>query len=295
LAVLYPEDAFESMVPEVLRDWVQQRTHIRKVIVDKDRRLVMSTGPDSDTSSIMIDFGQTGPKMTYDYLKVLRVDDDGTVWNRLAPPGDDVTMQFWLKQSTNSAAGAYLREVMADIGVAFRLNCSFVTSCSVTAEMIDQISMPGLRTSANVASALSVELPMVDTISIEQLADLIQRETAAFEAFRTELRAVVESLASIPDESNRAAEARIASNRLAREQVHEVDRKLREAQRHLKYSIPITAAALLAGGLGAAATGGVLAVMAAVLSGAAVVGATAKDYQGHRSLPGYFLWKLKNA
>lgn len=86
---------------------------------------------------------------------------------------------------------------------------------------------------------------------------------------------------------------REAAIRLARDQVHEVDRKLRETQRGLKYSVPVTAAVLGAGLLGFIASGGVAAGVAAVLAGAAAVGTTAKEHQSYRALPGYFLWKLK--
>lgn len=295
LKILYPDDAFESLVPEPLRAWFRERAVVRKVVIDLEgqRRLVMSKGPDVDTSSIMVDFGQAGPKMTYDHYHVIGATDDRMIWTRIEPPDDDAAMGRWLLQSTNKSAAEYLRTVVADVGVAAKLGCSLVTSCPVTGELLDQLSAPHAARRADYSSALTLQLPMLATASTEQLAELIQAEGAAFEALRIELRAVVESLAFIEDESARKVEAQFASARLAREQVHEIDRKLHESRGALKYGLPVTAAVLAAAGLGFVATGGIAAGLAALFTGAAAVGVALKEHNAPRALPGYFLWKLK--
>lgn len=296
LPLLRPGDSFESRVPDFLRDWFQKRARIRKVVLDaaQSRRLVLASAPDANTSSIQVGFGQKGPESTYDHLRPISIDETTrTVVNELSPPGDDEAMQAWLRQSTNASAGAFLRAVIADVGLASKLNCSFVTSCAVTADLLDRIALPRASDSNTIGPALSLDLPIIANASIEQIAALIQAETAAFEAFRAELRATSEALATIEDADNRAAESRQASKRLAHEQVHEVDQRIREAQRGLKYSLPVTAAVLAAGAFTSIATGGIAAALAAVFAGAAAVGSTAEKYHSHRLLPGYFLWKLK--
>jgi len=294
LAVLFPDDLFESLVPEPLRAWFRERAVIRKVVVDheKRQRLVLASGPDRETSSILVHFGQIGPAMTYDNLRPAAFGEDRMVLMRVVPPDTDDALRRWIAQSTNKSAGEFLRQVSAEVENATILGCSFVTSCQTTADLLDHIGAP-VASNREYGSSLSLELPMVETASIEQLARLIERESSAFEALRLELRTTVDSLSAISDPGAFSAEAKTASTRLAREQVHEVERKLLEAQRSLKYSLPITAALLAAAGLGFAATGGIAAGLAALCGSAAAAASTVKEHQAHRGQPGYFLWKLR--
>jgi hypothetical protein len=110
------------------------------------------------------------------------------------------------------------------------------------------------------------------------------------------LKAAAETLAAIDDVKARGAEVKKLSDRLAREQVNEVERKMLEANRKLKWNIPITLSVLGAGAIGFAAGAQVLLTgIAAAVQGGAVVMSMFRDQQSYRALPGYFLWKLKRS
>ena len=136
---------------------------------------------------------------------------------------------------------------------------------------------------------------MVQGASTEQLAELIEREREAFDAFRYELRTAADNLAAIDDPAERAAEARRVERTLAKEHVQAVDRKLREATRSLKWDIPCTVAQLAVGGLGLL-TGdpSFSALSAGLVTGGKTAASTVRKHREHRLLPGYFLWRLKS-
>ena len=93
----------------------------------------------------------------------------------------------------------------------------------------------------------------------------------------------------------RSAATKRAVDRLAREQVHAVEAKINEARRALKWDVPISAAQLAAGMLGVFGDPTLTALTAGlVIGGAEVASAVRKQFE-HRALPGYFLWRVKNA
>ncbi len=176
------------------------------------------------------------------------------------------------------------------------LRCSYVTTCDVTAEMLEILGRGDLRPDGTANSALSLKLPVLETATVEQLAELIERESASFEALRFELKVAAESLSTIDDPAARADEARKAEQKLAREQVYEVERKMREAKRALKWEIPLTLAQLGAGALGLLGgdiTG--LIVAGGVVGGGSTAAAAVRKFQEYSALPGYFLWSLSRS
>lgn len=289
-----PDDAFLSLVPEQLRDWFYKRVRVRKVVTDNlGRRLVLGQGPDRETQSILIDFGQLGRPKGQDHMSLVKVTDDREVLLQATAPEDEETMQQWIFQSVNKAAADFLGDVLTDAETAWKLGASFVTSCTATAELLDRIRM---QSDDESAGALALELPMVETASFRQIAELLQTIPAAFEAFRFELKAAAEALASIDDVKARDAEAKKISERLARDQVNEVERKMLEANRKLKWNIPITLSTLGAGALGFAAGAQLLLMgIGVAIQGGAAVMSMLRDQQSYRALPGYFLWKLKRS
>lgn len=295
--LVYIPEEHKSGVPKELLDWFTHRADVRKVVTDElGRRLVLRSAPDDQTGSIQIDFGQLGRVAAYDYQRIVGVTDDKLILGMSGPPADPASLNAWLTQSISSSASDLLDDVLADLGVAQDLGCSFVTSCTMTAELLDVLHARQLHRDGVAESALSLNLPILETASIEQLAELIEREPAAFEAFRYELRIASESLSMIDEPRARAEEGLKTAQKLAREQVHEVDRKLREAKRGLKWDVPITIAQLAAGAIGLLSgdlSGLILA--SGLLTGGATGAGAVKKYAEHRALPGYFLWKLKSS
>jgi hypothetical protein len=226
-------------------------------------------------------------------MVLVKATNDGEVLLQAAPPPNEEAMQQWIFQSVNKASADFLGDVLTDAETAWSLGASFITSCTATAELLDRIRAPSDDESA---AALALELPMVEAASFTQIAELLQTIPAAFDAFRFELKAAAETLAAIDDVKARGAEVKKLSDRLAREQVNEVERKMLEANRKLKWNIPITLSVLGAGAIGFAAGAQVLLTgIAAAVQGGAVVMSMFRDQQSYRALPGYFLWKLKRS
>lgn len=295
--LLYSEDNFEGEVPLELREWFRDRAQIRKVVTDgHGRRLVLVAPPDLDTSSIQVSFGQHGRVHTYDHMRFLEFnEEDRSFTSAQMPPTDEESLQAWVAQSLNRSAGGLLKDTITDAAIAWRMDSSFVTSCAVTAKLLEGLPFEGISPPSP-GLALELELPMVENASVEQIAELIEREPEAFEAFRFELNAVVESIHAAEGHSERAAQARDAVNKLTREQVHAVDRKVREARAALKWDIPMTAVQLGAGLLGLCAGDPSLGVLTAgLLTGGLTATGTLRKHQEHHALPGYFLWKLARA
>lgn len=296
VGILVPDDSFEEAVPTELKEWFAHRARVRKVVHDNEKhaRYVLSRGPDSETYSINIDFGQDGPQAAYDYFSAVPMENGRLVLGTPAPPPTPELMAQWLRQSTNASAGMFLSAVLADAGVAWKLGSAFVTSCPVTAELLERVRLP-VRPDKVAEAALSLRLPIVENASISQLAELIAEDSGAFESFRTELRYAADTLAQIDTSEGQRAAAEEIATRLTREQILEVDRKLRETKWTKKYNVPVTVAILGAGGFGLAAAGlTFVSGVGAFLAAAAAVGSTLKDTRAHRSMPGYFLWKLRS-
>ncbi|MBA3405002.1 MAG: hypothetical protein H0U13_10015 [Gemmatimonadaceae bacterium] len=297
LSVHFPEGPFYNSVPESVRDFLEKRARVVKVVAtEKGERLVFPDPPDATTNSIQVDFGQVGSVMTYDHMRVFEVRDDGIVLGTPGPPQDAAALNGWIKQSINGSAAALVKEVLADVALAAMLRCTYVTTCSTTAQMLEILGRRGSQPDSTATAALSLQLPVLESASMEQLAELIERESASFDALRFELKVAAESLSGIEDPVARAEEGRKAEQRLAREQVHEVERKMREAKRALKWEIPLTLTQLAAGALGLLGgdiTG--LIVAGGIVGGGSTAAAAVKKFQEYRALPGYFLWKLSGS
>jgi hypothetical protein len=189
-----------------------------------------------------------------------------------------------------------VKSVLADVAVAATLRCTYVTTCELTGQMLEMLGGKSIQPDSTAAAALSLQLPLLEAASVEKLAELIERETASFEALRFELRVASESLACIDDPAARADEARRTEQKLARDQIHEVERKMREAKRALNWEVPLTLGNLAAGALGLLGgdvTG--LLVAAGVLGGGATAAAAVRKFHEYRALPGYFLWRLNRS
>lgn len=292
--LLYSEDNFESEVPPDLRAWFRARADLRKVVVDdRGRRLVLLAPPDLETSSIQVDFGQLGHVHTYDHMQLLELNvEDRSFRSAQMQPVDEASLRSWLEQSVNRSAGGLLNDTLADAELAWKLGSSLVTSCAVAAELLERLAIKG--SSRQHSAGLAVKLPMVEGASVEQIADLIEKEPIAFEAFRFELRALVATVREIDDPAERAVRIRAGVEKLANEQVHAVDCKVREARLSLKWDVPITAIQLAAGLVGLFAGDPTLAgLTAGFLTGGAQAMSAVKKHREHHALPGYFLWKLE--
>ncbi|MDQ3370537.1 MAG: hypothetical protein M3680_34390 [Myxococcota bacterium] len=107
----FPEGPFYNSVPEPLRDFLERRARVVKVVTnDEGERLVFPDPPDATTSSIQIDFGQVGSVMTYDHMQILGVTDDRIVLGTPGPPNDLATLDAWVKQSINGSAAGLVRK-----------------------------------------------------------------------------------------------------------------------------------------------------------------------------------------
>lgn len=287
--ILMSEDAFASCVPAQLRDWFTQRARVRKVISDEQGRwLVLPRPPDADTKSIHIDFGQLGTQRAQDHLRIVQMNDDGTATLTLSVPSD---LDYWVAQSTNKAAGDFLRDVLQDFAVACSLRSSYMTSCQATASLLEAVSV---KQGDQAAEVINLNMPIIRQATFGQLAELIDDEPEAFKAFRFELKVVGESLAAIEDAAERRAEAVKAADRLMREQVNDVTRKLHEAKQKRKWNIPTVTAGLAAGAFPVLAGGSTLTnILAALGTGVAFALPILREHRDYRAQPGYFLWKLR--
>jgi hypothetical protein len=297
IPLLSPDDYFESLVPEDLRNWFHENARVRKVIVSVDGlRRVMGQPPDLGTRSIHVDFGQIGRHKGYDFAQLIKVSENGAIAMRLDAPSDEKVLDRWIYQSVNKSASDYLEDVAADAQEAWRLGCSYATACEVTANLLHKIQTKRVDAQEEANAILQLDLPVVDAASIADISALIQSDLPALRALTIELRQAAESLAEIEDLDEKTKEAQVITKRISREQVYEVERKLLESRRgFLSDGLPIASATLAAGVFAYfAAGGGAMGGLATFFTSLAGLGAERRTHNAYKALPGYFLWKLKN-
>lgn len=290
--VTYSESLYRERVPNALHPWFLKNANVRKVVTDHlGRRLVLRAAPDVDTTTIHVDFGQRGRAYGYDYMHVVDVDDDGAMHAVAAFPPSPQHLARWIDQSVNQSASDFLSRVTRDASLADQLGCFYMTSCAATAELLALHAPPDQSSAFPASVALELELPALESASLAQIAELLERSPNAFASFRTEVRDGLATIGEEMDHDELRSTLGKLQGRLARDQVRAVEAEMRKVKSDLRWDIPIAIGKVSLGVFAAAK--GAFPVAISLLHGGIEGLQVLRRTMGHRNLPGYFLWRLQ--
>lgn len=197
----------------------------------------------------------------------------------------------WVFQTVNQSAGHFYNRVAAELDMANSFGSTYMPLSPFVAELLNrEWSQPQARNlSTDVFnSVVTLELPLLDGVSFENLVELRHKDGEAFHNFRIALEKGLRELRLITDASELQIKSQNLVHELGEVQVAEVNKKLAQIKRGLPGDVSILAGSLLA----AILTGGVMSP--AVLGAAGLIYKKYRDLEAEvRENPAFFLWKVQ--
>jgi hypothetical protein len=204
-------------------------------------------------------------------------------------PPDPDTFNNWVIQSVNTAAGNFFGSIQQEIVLANKIGSTYLTYSPFVYNLLLQEFHNEKELKADVLNAvLTLELPILQKVSLEDLLDIRQKEGEAFLNFRVELEKHLRELRLITDYDVLRVQTQNVTHELSEVQVNEITKKIAKVKSGM-----FADALILVGGLVATiqANGlGMLALIYAIEHGY-------KTYNEYitqvKENPAFFLWKVK--
>jgi hypothetical protein len=202
------------------------------------------------------------------------------------PPDPDL-FAAWVIQSTNQTAHRVLSTVLSDLSAAEATGSLLATTSPFIAELLGK-DIAELSLAADIATlAAKLDLPILEDVSIENLAHIRTKEGEAFHRFRLLLSSKLRDLRSVNDEAQLMSRLKDLEHELTEIRIMELDLQFKKLKRDL--SIP--AGIVLAPFLTMIATSGIN-LPSLVGAGAVIVNGIYKLRSELRQNSAFFLWRL---
>ena len=286
----YSKTGFSDVLPEHVMARYRPKLSVRSIhlsdgnlVLEKDLRI-------GRRIAISIRDEQPSPLMIYQLARTRIVEineSTGMVRTAMtlpeAPPAID-DFEAWVAQSMYQTAIAHYRRLVQSIFCSDKVDASFLTTSPFTASLLEKEQSDASLRQSTAESLLTLNLPHLENISIENLAR-IRADRDAFHMFRTELERHWRDLTRETDPTRRQRLAEDAMHELAEVQVARIEQDVKSVRRKV-FSEMVVVSSSLTGVILASGWG----IPAAVLAAGGVIRARAK-LQEVRKNPSYFLWK----
>ena len=205
-------------------------------------------------------------------------------------PPDTGLFENWVSQSINRTSYTVFKQVLDELIIAQRMKASYLTNSTFVADLLNRNMAPsGRNLREDVLSlSLTLELPIVQGISLKKILEIRRKEGESFQSFRLELEKRLRNLRQIEDTDKLQIEIENVAHELYEVQVNEVNKKMSQLKRNL-----VSDAAIIIGGLCTFfQTEGIGIPFLAYGIGHGLK--TYGDYQAEKTAnSAFFLWKLK--
>jgi len=202
------------------------------------------------------------------------------------PPNPEL-FATWVIQSINQAAQQVLSTLLSDLAASELTGSLLATMSPFIAELLSKdVAESSLESEVATLSA-KLDLPILEDVSIENLARIRSQEDEAFQRFRLLLSSKLRDLRSITDEHQLATKLNDLEHELTEIKIKELDLQLNK----LKRDLSITAGIALASFSAVVATSGMTLPSLAIASGA-MANSIYKLRSDLRQNPAFFLWRL---
>ncbi|SDG19090.1 hypothetical protein SAMN04244560_01931 [Thermoanaerobacter thermohydrosulfuricus] len=296
ISIYYSENGYSDALPSNLLEWFYKKVRVSSLTKDVNGWSYKPGGKLKPCRGIVIDFeGYNGDSYSY-FLCESEIEsiDKNTgyftshLWLPDEPPEKEI-FNWWVYQSINRAAHNIVQEVFKEVEMAATFESTYLTSSSFVAELMNFNVLP-VSTSLETDIAnlvLSLQLPVVENVSLDKLMKIRINDGEAFQNFRIELEKNLRELRLIENKELLMKKLENVQHELSKVQVHEVEKKLNKIKRNTLGDVVLLTASLAS---------------TMQISGISLVGiATAvaygiKNIMEYSSVikenPAYFLWKL---
>ena len=294
LPILYSSDNFSSELSEELYKFFYKNAKVNNVII-KDGNMQYSIDDKlsiGTTIAVNFDHEHIRNGHIYQFLKSKKYNFDETTgkFKLMQYIPDTISrneFEMWVKNSINRAAISEFQTTLNEAILAQKLRCMYMAKSQFTADLLSQTIAKNDVNTGLANLSMKLELPILNEISADDLANIRANSGEAFYNFRTELNKKLLMLRDITDKDELQRELENISYEMNHIQVYEVKKEYKKILR----SFSVDAVALTGSLVTSFFTGGL------TLIGAA--GALAKggiDYIKYlnevKENNGYFLWKL---
>ena len=295
LTINLPKNYYNDILPKEILGYFYKHANVRSMLrEDKGWRIEDTLYP---CRGINIDFADYNAERTFIYhLWEMIIDsvneEDGTAKFRQILPDTPPEINYfraWVTQSLNSSSKAVFDKVYMENIIASELNATYLCDNIFTANLLTTHfgAKESIQTHTT-TELLNMELPFISDIKLDKLMDIRMHEEDVFINFRLELEKHFRELRGItdPEELKRAKEN--IMHELNEVQVNKINQQMKSIARNMKID-----AALMTGGLVAAAQTGGLSLIASAIA----VGKGYKDFKDYQDKvkqnPSYLLWKVQ--
>lgn len=293
LPLLYSETLHAERIPDSLRGWIRERASVHSLRRDENGNWFYRDGdPLVPSRGIAVGFPDHLLKAFYFLSEAQIVNVEGDRFEFVqhlpeVPPTPD-RFAVWVEQSINLTGGAFLDHISADLVSAANAGSMLLTRSPLVADLLALQFGENESLKADVARlALSLRLPYLQGVSIEQLMHIRSEEGEAFQNFRRSLETKLRELRTEVDEEKVRIKLQNIEHELLEVQVAEVNREVRRFERNFAASALVGAASLVA----VLPSGGVS--LSTLIAAAASGYKSWSEFQTKvREHPAYFLWRL---
>jgi len=294
IPLLYSKNNFESDLPSHIMKYFRERVQINNVdrktgfmTVNEKASLIPGT---TIHVSFIDDLVESGMIFQYMQSKVINLDDKAqrvTFHQTIPKEISETEFINWVNHSVNRAAIQFYTRIFKEVYLSKQLNCMYVSKSLITSDLLKMsVAQQDMKTDLTNLS-MHLNLPVVDSLSVEEIIGIRQNSGEAFHNFRNALNEKLLDLRFVDDSDELKMKLENISYELNEIQVAEVSKEYRKILRSLKLDVAIFSGCLLT----SFCTGGLSLVGAA---GAAIKGMTdyAKYLSEVKENNGYFLWRI---
>ena len=293
IPIVKSESLFSELLPPNLLEIYKSSARVHNIKRTNNKMVVDVEGPLTTGTTICINFDGTfgNNGMVYQYTNVKLVEDDGKgkcVLRFTIPDSiEEKAFNTWVEQSINQAAARHFRAREAELLLAREMGCMYLTDSTLTAEALRCVvdnNDDGERTSA----AISLDLPVIESLTAEDIIEIRNNYGDAFENFRNDLNLKLSKLNDIDDNTIFLKTVQQIENEIINTTIQDLEKEKRKLSKMLHWDAAATVGTLVASYY----TGGLTTVgsVAALANGIKDFGKYRVEVKEHN---GFFMWKLK--
>lgn len=296
IGINYSPTAFSDVIPTPILEQYRSIVKVynleksgKGLIMDPQKALKVGT-------QIYVDFPDEIKTMgcMYQYMLQEVVDYDestGLAQFRMYIPDtvEESTFYHWVNQSINQAANHHFKEKYAELVLAHKCGCMYLTQSPLTSKILQTVIERPTKECEIANMAMKLDLPVINELPITDILEIRNNYGEAFHNFRDELNSKLVGLDAVSDSESFKRQLDNISYELTNIQVKDVEKECRKISRTLKLDALACTGSLIT----SYATGGITAVgaAAAFIKGISDIGKYYTEVQEHNGL---FLWKLNN-
>lgn len=296
IPLTYSETLYAERVPGELIGWFHKKVKVLP-LRQKDNGMLFTTPGDTlePCRRIVVQFSNHSPHMIYhltamkatphpdkpDILKTVQ-------WIPEEAP-DQQHFDVWVTQSINQTAGSIFNRIVSDMSFARDTGSMLITNSEFISELLSRHLCEERNIDEDLSRlSFSLDLPFIESISVEDLMRLKQNEGEAFYSFRLNLQRHLRDLRHEKDSGKLAKRMEDVRHELCEVQVREVENKIRKIKKELFGSFIVGTASLAT----VIPTTG-LSLASFILAGYSAYKKGVEYYHDTKEHPAYFLWRIK--